>query len=81
MAKLHELLTENENKKLSAIKYYGACVDTATDIKEMTVEQLSNIAFILIETEHNGKVPECVLSAEAINILTKRAIERGVGIF
>ncbi len=81
MAKLFELLTENEKQKLSAIKYYGACIETGTDIKGMTVEQLSNIAFILIETEYNGKVPECVLSAEAINILTKRAIERGVGIF
>ena len=81
MAKLFELLTENEQGKLSAIKYYGACIDTGIDIKEMTVEQLSNIAFILIETEYNCKVPECVLSAEAINILTKRAIERGVGIF
>lgn len=81
MAKLFELLTENEQKKLSAIKYYGACIDTGIYIKEMTVEQLSNIAFILIETEHNGKVPECVLSAEAINILTKRAIERSLEIF
>ena len=78
MAKLFELLTENEIKKL---KNYGACIETGTDIKEMTVEQLSNIAFILIETEYNGKVPECVLSAEAITILTNRAIERSFGIF
>ena len=81
MAKLFELLTENEKQKLSAIKYYDTCIETGTEIKEMTVEQLSNIAFILIETEYNGKVPECVLSAEAIKILTKRAIERSVGIF
>ena len=81
MAKLFELLTENEIQKLSAIKYYGACIDIGTDIKKMTVEQLSNIAFILIKTEYNGKVPECVLSAEAINILTKRAIEQNIGIF
>lgn len=81
MAKLFELLTENEKQKLSDMKYYGAYISTGTDIKEMALEQLRNIAFILIETEYNGKVPECVLSAEAINILTKRAMDRRVSIF
>lgn len=75
MAKLFELLTESENKQL------GSSIEPNTEIKDMTVEQLSNIAFVLIETEYNGNVPECVLSAEAINILTKRAKERNVDIF
>lgn len=79
MAKLFELLTESE--KLSCIKYGGASINIELDIRQMTVEQLGSIAFMLIETEYNGKVPKCVLSAEAINILTKRAIERNVGIF
>jgi len=79
MAKLFELLTESEKRKLSTVKYNSICIET--DVKKMTVSQLSDIAFILIETEYNKKAPECVLSAEAINILTKRAIESNIGIF
>lgn len=81
MAKLHQLLSEPEKKKLSNIKFLGASINTETEVKQMTIEQLSNISFILIETEYNGKAPECILSAEAISILTRRAIKRNIEIF
>lgn len=81
MAKLYQLLTENEKKKLSAVKFLDTPISTEIDIKSLSIEQLSQLSFILIETEHNGKIPECVLSAEAINILTRRAIKQNIAIF
>lgn len=74
MTKLFELLTDSEKEKLSAT-FYKSLVETDIEVEKMTVEQLSSIAFILIETEYKDKCPNCVLSAEAINILTKRAIQ------
>jgi hypothetical protein len=47
----------------------------------MTVKQLTDIAFILIKNEYNGKMPECVLSSEVIKILINRAIEKGINVF
>lgn len=52
-----------------------------TPVRNMTVAQLSSIALVLIQTERgDGPLPEMVLSAEAINILTKRAIEKNLPI-
>ena len=56
-----------------------------TEIKHITVEQLSHMALMLIATEYNlgdnDKVPECVLSAKAIEILTNRAQKLNLPIF
>lgn len=83
MAKLHELLTESEGQQISELKTQGNCppVHLNTEVKHLTVEQLSKIAFILIETEHGDKLHKCILSAEAVTILTRRAIKIGIGIF
>lgn len=68
-AKLFELLTAHE---LREIKQHFPHISTDVEVKKMTVEQLSSIAFILIETEYNV-VPEGILSSTAITILNKRA--------
>ena len=47
----------------------------------MTIQQLNDIAFIIIESEYEGKVSGCVLSSEVINILTKRATKKRLSIF
>lgn len=76
---LSELLNEKELEKINSIKLYG--VETEIEVKKMTIEQLSNIACILIESEYDEKIPECIFSSVAINILTQRAIKKGINIF
>tara|TARA_R100001244_G_scaffold131342_3_gene104472 strand:- start:59 stop:313 length:255 start_codon:yes stop_codon:yes gene_type:complete len=46
--------------------------------RDMTVKQLTAISFPLIETEYGKTAPKGILSALAIEILTKRAIEKGL---
>lgn len=81
MATLIELLNSNEIDEIESIHFYGAPTDVSTKISELTVEKLSRIALTLIKTEYGGKVPECVLSAKAIEILTERAIKKNVALF
>lgn len=75
MAKLSELLFDFEINEVAT--YFNS----ETGVSELTVLQCNNIALILIKTEYDGEMPECVLSAETINILTKRAVARGIPIF
>lgn len=81
MVELHELLTDTEKEKLSSIRLHGTAFDTSIEVKYMTIEQLNDIAFVILASEYEGKVPECVLSSEVINILTKRAIKKKLSIF
>lgn len=80
-AKLFQLLTNEEITKLSSIKFYGAHIETNLKFKELTIEILSQLSWILIETEYKGQMPQGALSAIAIQILTNRAIERNIGLF
>jgi hypothetical protein len=63
---LKELLTEKEiwilNEDILSKEY-----------KDLTIENLINLSFILIETEYKSKMPECILPAKAIEILVERA--------
>lgn len=75
MAKLFELLTDKEIKELKFT------IDTSIEVKSMTIEQAKDIALSLIKTEYNDMCPKCFLSAEAMNILSKRAVDRDIPIF
>jgi len=55
--------------------------DLEKPVIDLTVQQLSDISLILINTEYNGQVPACTLCVEALSILTRRAKEKGIGIF
>lgn len=81
MAKLIELLTEHEAKKISSRKWGGNSIDLHTEVKDLTVEQLNNISFIVIETQYKDEIPKMVLCAAAIDILVSRAIIRGLSIY
>lgn len=80
MAILSELLHENE---IDQVKKHPENMGNVLSIEfnKLTVEQLSNIAFMLIRTEYKNHMPKCILSAEAINILTERAQERNINLF
>lgn len=74
-----ELLTPEEFDTLKKHPTYD--FEFAIHVRDLTVRQLSNMALTLIQTERgDGPLPEMVLSAEAINILTKRAIEKNLPI-
>lgn len=81
MATLYNLLTIDERDELNCTTYFGGKIELDKNIKDVTVEELSRISLTLIKTEYKGKVPECVLSAKAIEILTLRAIEHNISIF
>jgi hypothetical protein len=81
IANLSKLLTKSEIEKIENTVFFGGKIDLYKEIKFLTIEDLSRIGLTLIETEYNGSVPQCVISAEAINILTKRAKEKELGIF
>lgn len=81
MAQLYELLKESELLEIRLVKYSGGCIDVYQEIKDITIEDLSRLSFMLIKTEYNSIVPNCVLAAESINILTKRAVELNIPMF
>lgn len=79
MPKLRELLNENEIVFINKNQY--VVVDLDKDFNNITIQELSNIALLLIGSKYgNHIVPKYVLSAEAINILTDRAIERNISL-
>lgn len=79
MIKLIELLTDKEKERFKSPLF----VDLNNIlVKDLTVSSLSNISFMLIETEYKGMRPaNTTLAAEAIKILTKRAIKANIPIF
>jgi len=79
-ATLGELLETWEARKIFDRPWLDN-VGSDVQIKKLTVEQLGSIALILIETEYGIKCPECVLPAEAIRILTERAIKKNIAIY
>lgn len=81
MAILEELLTEQEIKKIEDCNGVLFDVGLHKDIRFMTMQEFTWIAFILIETECKGRIHECVLSAKAIEILTDRAIQKNIDIY
>lgn len=79
-AKLKDLLTDNEFSSLSPTMRYFA--DSGILVKELTLLQLNSIAFVLMETENIENIDQSSpLANEAINILTKRAVEKNIAIF
>lgn len=79
MTTLFDLIYPEE---LNAIAHIPQEDCTMKDFSDLTVKDLSSIAFILIRTEHgDGKMPECVLAAKAIEILTNRAIKLKLPLF
>jgi hypothetical protein len=79
-AKLIELLTEEEIEKLNKYKYRNTNIDNI-ELRDVDIKTLSDIALTLMETEYGDKMPACVLSAKAIEILNARAIRLNKGIF
>lgn len=79
-AKLKDLLSDNEFSNLSPTMRYFA--DSGILVKELTLLQLNSIAFVLMETENIENIDQSLpLANEAINILTKRAVEKDISIF
>lgn len=86
MAKLFDLLTEEEKDTLKKIKWLCPNAYSETEVKNLTWEQLFNISFMLIKTEYGKKELKimqlnCILSSESIKILTDRAIKKNIAIF
>ena len=87
MIKLIELLAKEEIYKIK-IKYKNTKISYSHsyglldfNLKDLTFYDLTQISMILIRTKNKELMPKCVLGAEAINILTKRAIKLGLSIF
>lgn len=75
--KLKELLTDEEFSNLSpAMRYFA---DSDILVKELTLLQLNSIAFVLMDIKNVEQ--SLLLAKEAIDILTKRAVEKDIAIF
>jgi hypothetical protein len=72
MALLKELLTEEETFQLHK---QNKEVNIDTDIRELKVKELSDIAFILVGDKQG------VMSSLCIEELTERAIEKNISIY
>jgi ribosomal protein L16 Arg81 hydroxylase len=72
MALLKELLTPEEFSHLHEQKKE---VNVDTDIRELKVKELSDIAFILLNNKQG------VMSSLCIEELTERAIEKNISIY
>lgn len=81
MALLIDLLTEREIEDIKYLKKNNVGLEVSTEFNKITIQQLSDIAFVLMKTKYKNYVPNCVITAEAINILTERAQERNINLF
>lgn len=79
MVKLIELLTEEEIKIIK--DQFSTDFKTDIFLYEMTIKQLSYIACILYKTDYGHSNPVGFLSAEAIKILSNRAIRKNLPIY
>lgn len=83
-AQLHELLSDEEITEIERTVKSSDDINFITryhDVKLLTVKQLSDISLILFRTEYPMRVPPCILSAECIHILVRRAEKKKIGIF
>lgn len=77
MTKVQQLTTPEEFKEM--LRYLTEPNQT---LAGLTWSELSPIALILMRTEYeNSKTPKVILAAEAIRILTNRAIKQNLPIF
>lgn len=78
MTQLHQLLTEEEEAEIAKI----GKIDLNTLIGDLTISDLSAMSTILLRTEYGENLRmHGSLSCEAINVLTKRAIEWNIDLF
>lgn len=79
------LATLKDVLSLEEIRQSKQMVPMALDchIKSLQVQDLSSIAYILINSEYSGKIPEhqSVLPAIAIEILINRAYKKNLKVF
>lgn len=77
MAKLIELLTTKEIDQIIVTKdSILRGIDMDKDAGDLTINELNALSFLLIRTEYGSIMPKCILGAEAITILTRRAKAR-----
>lgn len=83
MVNLNDLLTENEKFRLHQQQKTGILeIDLNQDVRELSLRNLHDISFVLIDTEYHGRVPAVFsLAAESITILAKRSIQRDCNIW
>lgn len=61
---------------------YYADLDKNREVRFLTVKELNDIALTIIPKDHiHVLIPQYLLPAEAITILTNRAIQKGLAIF
>lgn len=75
-AMLIDLITPEERDRINK-----TTVSIIKHIELLTVKELSDISLILIKPKKDGKLPRCILSAKAIQILINRAIKKHIQIF
>lgn len=77
MAKLIELLITKEIDQIIVTKdTILRGIDMDKDVGDLTINDLNALSFLLIRTEYGDVMPKCILGAEAITILTRRAEAR-----
>ena len=88
IATLEDLLTQQEMDKVLKLQEMGffevrnGCeIFKGSKIQDLRVKQLSIIALPIFRTEFVDRVPDCIMSAKCIEILTRRAHEKGFGIY
>ncbi len=56
-------------------------IDLCKNIEDLTVKELGDLGFILIEPDRFGIFPECILPVEVLTILHRIAMEKDIQIF
>lgn len=77
-ATLEQLLTEQEKRVFNKPRTF---IDGKREVHTLTVLELSEIGLTLMQTEWGDIAPKVIISAEAIRILTQRAIKKNLLIF
>jgi hypothetical protein len=76
-AQLQQLLTLGE---IDSIKTQQQMLQT--NISSLTVDDLRSISLMLIKTDYKGgRIPNCILAAKAIEILTQRARRLNIDLY
>lgn len=78
-ATLYNLLTEEEKERFRKTAYVQLGTNLSTPIKDLTVQDLSNIGLFLISEEESKR--GAVLSVYALTELQYRALKHNLDIF
>ena len=81
MAKLSQLLTEEEKQAILNHNKHSVDIDLETEFVDLTVKQLSIIAFPLMRSKYGNIAPASFLPSVACDIIIERSVNNNIPLY